>query len=226
MKKFEKTIAVIGGTGALGSALACRWLLAGHNIVIGSRSQEKAEHAAMRMASKVGRTRINGYANKEAATLAEIVVLAVPYAAHQETLEEIVESVAGKLVIETTVPLQPPRVARAALPKRGSVGAVTQDFLGESVRVVSALHTVSASHLGDVNHELNGDVLVYGNHKASRQVAIELIKDVGLKAWHAGSIENSSASEAMTSVMIFINKYYGFDGAGIQIISEEDEIES
>ena len=208
MKKFGKTIAVIGGTGALGSALACRWLLAGHNIVIGSRSQEKAEHAAMQMASKVGRKRINGCANKEAATLAEIVVLAVTY------------------VIETTVPLQPPRVARAALPKRGSVGAVTQDFLGESVRVVSALHTVSASHLGDVNYELNGDVLVYGNHKASRQVAIELIKDVGLKAWHAGSIENSAASEAMTSVMIFINKYYGFDGAGIQIISEEDEIES
>ena len=106
------------------------------------------------------------------------------------------------------------------------MGAVTQDFLGESVRVVSALHTVSASHLGDVDHELNGDVLVYGNHKASRQVAIELIKDVGLKAWHAGSIENSAASEAMTSVMIFVNKYYGFDGAGIQIISEEDAIES
>ena len=226
MKKGEKTIAVIGGTGALGSALASRWLLAGHNIVIGSRSQEKAEHAAMQMVNKLGRSKVNGCANKEAATLAEIVVLAVPYAAHQETLEEIVECVAGKLVIETTVPLQPPRVTRASLPKRGSVGAVTQDFLGDSVRVVSALHTVSASHLRNVDHELNGDVLIYGNHKASRQVVIELIKDVGLKGWHAGSIENSAASEAMTSVMIFINKYYGFDGAGIQIISEEDEIEA
>ena len=155
MKKGEKTIAVIGGTGALGSALAGRWLLAGHKIVIGSRSQEKAEHAAMRMANKLGRSKVNGYANKEAATLAEIVVLAVPYAAHQETLEEIVESVAGKLVIETTVPLQPPRVARVSLPERGSVGAITQEFLGESVRVVSALHTVSASHLRNVDSELN-----------------------------------------------------------------------
>ena len=226
MEKGGKTIAVIGGTGALGSALASRWLLAGHNIVIGSRSQEKAEHAAMQMATELSRSEVSGCVNKEAATLAEIVVLAVPYAAHQKTLEEIVGSVTDKLVLETTVPLQSPRVARVSLPKRGCVGAVTQDFLGESVRVVSALHTVSASHLSEFDHELNGDVLVYGNHKASRQVAIELIKDVGLKAWHAGSIENSAASEAMTSVMIFVNKYYGFDGAGIQIISEEDAIES
>ena len=226
LEKSGKTIAVIGGTGALGSALASRWLLAGHNIVIGSRSQEKAEHAATQMATELGRSGVNGCPNKEAAALAEIVVLAVPYVAHRETLEEIAESVADKLVIETTVPLQPPRVARVSLPERGSVGAITQEFLGESVRVVSALHTVSASHLRNVDSELNGDVLVYGNHKSSRQAVIELIGEIGLKGWHAGSIENSAASEAMTSVMIFINKHYGFDGAGIQIISEGHEIQS
>ena len=86
--------------------------------------------------------------------------------------------------------------------------------------MVATFHTVSATHLGDLEHELLGDVLVYGNKKASRQIVINLIEELGLKGWHGGSIENSAASEAMTSVMIFMNKYYGLKGAGIQVISE------
>ena len=220
LEHIRKTIAVIGGTGALGSALALRWLLAGHQILIGSRSQERAERTANDLSNQSGRDGVLGYINERAATLADIVVLAVPYSAHQETLEEIVGSVQDKIVVETTVPLQPPRVARVSLPKNGSVGAATQQFFGESTQVVSALHTVSAAHLRKLDHELSGDVLVYGNQKASRQIVIDLIQEIGLRGWHAGSIDNSVASEAMTSVMIFMNKYYDFDGTGIQIISE------
>ena len=220
LEHIRKTTAVIGGTGALGSALALRWLLAGHQILIGSRSQERAESAANDLSNQSGRDGAIGYVNESAATLADIVVLAVPYSAHQETLEEIADSVQSKIVIETTVPLQPPRVARVSLPKNGSVAATTQLFFGERTQVVSALHTVSATHLRNIDHELRGDVLVYGNQKASRQIVIDLIQDIGLQGWHAGSIDNSAASEAMTSVMIFMNKYYDFDGAGIQIISE------
>jgi len=220
MLNNQKTIAVIGGTGALGSALASRWLRVGHKILIGSRSREKAEYAADRMASDSGRSEVKGCVNKEAAASAELIVLAVPYSAHQETLEEVAGNAQNKLVIETTVPLQPPKTARVSLPQQGSVGAITQAFLGENVRVVSALHTVSAAHLKNIEHDLQGDVLVYGNQKASRQMVVDLIGEIGLKGWHGGSIQNSAASEAMTSVMIFMNKHYGFNGTGIQIIRE------
>lgn len=222
----QKTIAVIGGSGALGSALGLRWLLAGHQILIGSRSQERAESAANDLSNQSGRDGVVGYVNERAAALADIVVLTVPYSAHQETLHEIVSSVQNKIVIETTVPLQPPKVARVSLPQNGSVGAITQSFFGESAQVVSALHTVSAAHLSNLDNDLSGDVLVYGNQKEPRQIVIDLIKEIGLKGWHAGSIDNSAASEAMTSVLIFMNKHYGFDGAGIKIISEGQKASS
>ena len=222
VEKDEKkiAIAIIGGTGALGSALAMRWLLAGYKIIIGSRNQEKADDLASKLANQLNRHEITVETNAKASAIADIVVLAVPYSAHSDTLKDIATSVQGKIVIETTVPLRPPKVARVSLPKRGCVAAVTQEFLGDHADVVSTLHTVSATHLGDFEHELFGDVLVYGNKKSSRQIAINLIEDIGLKGWHGGSIENSAASEAMTSVMIFMNKYYSLKGAGIQVISE------
>ena len=220
MEIDQKKIAIVGGTGALGSALAMRWLLAGHKIIIGSRNQEKAIDFADKLSSQLNRYEITVETNAKASASADIVILTVPYSAHEETLQDIATSVAGKILIETTVPLRPPKVARVSLPQRGCVAAITQEFLGEHADVVSTLHTVSAMHLGDLEHELLGDVLVYGNKKSSRQIVINLIEELGLKGWHGGSIENSAASEAMTSVMIFMNKYYGLKGAGIQVISE------
>ncbi len=220
MEIDQKKIAIIGGTGALGSALAMRWLLAGHQIIIGSRNQEKASDLADKLSSQHNRYEITVETNAKASESADIVILTVPYSAHEETLQDIATGVKGKILIETTVPLRPPKVARASLPQRGCVAVITQEFFGEHTDVVATFHTVSATHLGDLEHELLGDVLVYGNKKASRQIVINLIEELGLKGWHGGSIENSAASEAMTSVMIFMNKYYGLKGAGIQVISE------
>ena len=221
MENHIKMIGIIGGTGSLGSGLAQRWLVAGHTIFVGSRTREKACTVVDEIRAKSGITNITGVTNIEAATRGEIIVLTVPFGAHQTTLEEIYEHVQGKIVLDTTVPLKPPRVARVSLPERGSAAAMTQDYLGEHVSVVSAFHTVSAAHLINLDHKLNGHVLICGNRKASRQIIADLIEDLGLKGWHAGSIENSAASEALTSTMIFINKFYQFKGAGIQIISEE-----
>ena len=216
----QKKIGIVGGTGALGSALARRWLLVGHKIIIGSRNQEKARDLADKLSSQLNRYEITVETNAKASESADIVILTVPYSAHKETLQDIATNVEGKILIETTVPLRPPKVARASLPQRGCVASITQEFFGEHADVVSTFHTVSAAHLGNLEHKFLGDVLVYGNKKAARQIVINLIEQLGLKGWHGGSIENSAASEAMTSVMIFMNKYYGLKGAGIQVISE------
>ncbi len=138
------TLAIVGGTGALGGSLARRWAAKCYPIVIGSRSAEKAEKAARALADSDASVSVRGLDNAAAAAAGDIVVVTVPYAAHQATLADIKASVAGKIVVDTTVPLKPPKVARAQLPPEGSAAQAAQDFLGEAVQVVSALHNVAA----------------------------------------------------------------------------------
>jgi NADPH-dependent F420 reductase len=194
----KTTIAVLGGSGALGGALAKRWREAGHEVIVGSRNPAR------------------GLPNREAAAKAAIVVLAVPYEGHAAMLAEIKEAVADKIVLDTTVPLVPPRVARVQLPPGGSAAKTAQEFLGESARVVSAFHAVAAHRL-DTGAPVDCDVLVFGNDPKARHVVAGLVEDLGLKPWHGGSIDNSAAAEALTSVLIFINGRYGIDGAGFRI---------
>ena len=194
----KKTIAVLGGSGALGSALAAAWKRAGHDVIIGSRNPAR------------------GLPNREAAAKADIVALAVPYEGHAAMLTEIKDVVAGKIVLDTTVPLKPPRVARVQLPEHGSAAKAAQAFLGESVRVVSAFHAVAAHKLA-TGERVDCDVLVFGNNAEARAEVAALVSDIGLTPWHGGSIDNSAAAEALTSVLIFINGRYGIDGAGFRI---------
>jgi NADPH-dependent F420 reductase len=206
-----RTIAVLGGSGALGQALAKRWLAAGHRVVIGSRNAARAQEIAGALAGAA-----RGLANRDAAAAAEIVAVAVPYEAHRSLLAEIRDAVAGKIVVDATVPLKPPRVARVQLPQAGSAAKEAQDILGESVKVVSAFHNVAADRLA-TGETVDCDVLVFGNDPAARETVIGLAADAGLEGWHAGAIDNSAAAEAMTSVLIFINRRYGIDGAGFRI---------
>jgi len=200
----KTTIAVLGGSGALGGALASRWRDAGHEVIVGSRNPAR------------------GRPNREAAAMAEIVVLAVPYEGHQAMLAEIKDAVVGKIVLDTTVPLVPPRVARVQLPEEGSAAKAAQDFLGETVRVVSAFHSVAAHRLA-AGEDVDCDVLVFGNDPKAREIVAGLVTDLGLKPWHGGSIDNSAAAEALTSVLIFINRRYGIDGAGFRITGTPTE---
>jgi NADPH-dependent F420 reductase len=214
-QKFS--IAIIGGTGQEGGGLALRWARAGHRIVIGSRNRDKAIAAAQELNLLLGEDKIGGDSNREAAAAAEIVVLAVPYAAQRATVEDIRQQLDGKILIDATVPLMPPKVARVQLPAHGSAVAKIQELLGERVRVVSAFQNVSAHHLKDLDHEIDCDVLVCGDDVAARQTVIDLAEDIGLRGIHAGPIVNSAAAEALTSVLIAINIRYKIPGAGVRI---------
>jgi NADPH-dependent F420 reductase len=213
----KRHIAVIGGTGSLGGGLALRWAEAGHKIVIGSRSVGRACDAAAEIRSATGNNNVSGENNRAAAAAADIVVLTVPFAHHRDILAEIADAAQGKLVVDTTVPLVPPKVARVQLSDEWPIARTTQQTLGENVNVVSAFHNVAAAHLHDGIGDDEGDVLVFGNNKDAREVVVNLAKVLGLRAWHAGSIDNSVVGEALTSVLIFLNKRYKIDGAGIRI---------
>lgn len=208
---------IVGGSGALGSGLAYRLAKAGHSVAIGSRSSEKAIEAADAINRRLGNSNVAGMTNIEAAVQGEVVFLTVPFASQGSTLDEIKSSVQGKILVDVTVPLVPPRVARVTLPPNGSAAVTAQLMLGEGVRVVSAFHNVAATHLHDDDHDHECDVLVFGNDKAARERVVGLSQEMGLKAWHGGAIENSVMAESLTSVLIFINKNYGIDGAGIRI---------
>ncbi|WP_373097339.1 NADPH-dependent F420 reductase [Zhongshania sp.] len=208
----SKLIAVLGGTGNLGGGLAGRWLQAGYRVVIGSRTAEKAQQAATELSAMLnarGVDNINVEAadNRAAAASADIVVLTVPFAHHASTLNDVRDVVQGKILIDVTVPLVPPKVARVQLPEEGSAGQIAQKILGEGVSVVSAFQNVAAVHLQD-GSDLECDVLVCGDSKEARAVVIELVEAAGLRGFHAGSIANAAAVEAMTSLLIFINKQY------------------
>jgi 8-hydroxy-5-deazaflavin:NADPH oxidoreductase len=212
------TIAILGGTGAQGSGLALRWAHAGHSVLIGSRNREKAAQLCAQIDARVGRPSAAPASYQEAAAAALIVVLCVPYAVQRATVEEVRAALAGKVLIDTTVPLVPPKVARVQLPEGGSAVAAIQLLLGDSVHVVSAFQNVAAHLLQDLEHELDCDVLVCGDQIAARETAIQLCADIGLRGIHAGPIVNSAASEALTSVLIAINSRYKLThGAGLRI---------
>ena len=149
-----------------------------------------------------------------------MVVLTVPFAHQISTLESIRAGLAGKILIDVTVPLMPPKVGTVQLPEAGSAAVQAQNYLGDEVQVVSAFQNVGAVHLqGD--HGIHCDVLVSGNKRAARDQVIELVEAVGLKGWHAGPLANAAAAEALTSVLITINRHHGIDGSGIVITGEE-----
>jgi NADPH-dependent F420 reductase len=204
MSGTKPTIAILGGTGDLGTGLALRWLKAGYSIIIGSRTAEKAEAAAQALRDE-GFDAVEPLENGEAAKRADLVVLTVPFAHHESTLSGVALGLDGKILIDVTVPLMPPKVGTVQLPEGGSAGARAQAFLGDNVRVVSAFQNVAAAHLQS-GHEIDCDVLVSGNDKEARQQVIDLAAEAGMRAFHAGPIANAAAAEALTSVIIQINR--------------------
>ena len=213
------SIAIIGGTGDLGSGLALRWAKAGYPIIIGSRSKAAAEEAAKKLA-KISGGQITGDENSLAAASAGLVVLTVPFSNHEPMLNIIKDGVHGKILIDVTVPLAPPKVMRVKLPVGGSAAKETQDFLGDEVRVVSAFQNIAADLLHDLTATIECEVLVCGNNKDARAEVVELAKSAGMTAWHAGPIDNSAAAEALTSLLIFINKNGPVTHAGIRVTGD------
>lgn len=212
-------IAVLGGTGALGFGLVLRWARAGYPVVIGSRALESAQDAAQRavkiLAEQGVQAEVSGLANADAAAKGELVALTVPYAQQQAMLSAIGPALAGKILIDATVPLMPPKVGTVQLPKEGSAAVAAQALLGDSVRLVSAFQNVAADKLQSLE-PLDCDILVTGNDKEACAEVVELVKQAGMRGFYAGPLANSAAAEALTSVLITINRQFKCQ-AGIQI---------
>lgn len=211
------SIAVLGGTGKEGRGLAYRWARAGYHVFIGSRTEEKAILAANEVREMLGEgTSVIGMDNLRAAKEANIVVLTVPYSAHRDTLESVKSELQGKILIDVTVPLVPPKVATVQMPAAGSAAQEAKEIVGEGVQVCAAFQNISHEHLMD-DSDVECDVLVTGTSKDARAETIKLVEAAGLKGWDAGPIENSVVIEGLTSVLIGINKRYGSTHAGIKI---------
>lgn len=211
------TIAIIGGTGKEGKGLAYRWAKAGYSIIIGSRSVEKANAAADELSQILpAGALVKGLENPAAAGEADLVVLTVPYTAHVSTLESIRDCLSGKVLVDVTVPLVPPKVTRVQMPAAGSAAQEAQSILGAEVQVVSAFQNISYEHLLH-DDKVECDVLVCGGNKAARAAVLGLVAAAGLTGWDAGPIENSVVAEGLTSILIGLNKQFGVQSAGIRI---------
>ena len=211
------TIAVLGGSGAEGGGIALRLAHAGYPVIIGSRSRERAKATAEALNAELKVPSLAHDGNLGAAAAAEIIFLTVPYAAEAATATEVAAALQGKILVDATVPLVPPRVGRVQLPEGGSAVAAVAATLGPSVRVVSAFQNVSAHLLRKPDGEVDCDVLVCGDDADARETVVGLAKAMGLCAWHAGPIANSAVAEALTSALIAINGRYKARAAGIRI---------
>jgi 8-hydroxy-5-deazaflavin:NADPH oxidoreductase len=211
------TVAVIGGTGKEGSGLAFRWANAGYNVIIGSRTMDKAEQAASELNAQLSGVTVQGMPNEQAAQQADWVVLTVPYSAHKSTLESIKAQVQGKVLIDVTVPIVPPNFMTPTLPAGRTAAEEAQALLGTGVKVVSAFQNVSAVHLKNLSHSANCDVLVASDDADAKQAAIALAEAARMRGVDVGPLANAIVAEALTPVLLGINKRYGVKGAGIKI---------
>ena len=216
------TIAILGGTGREGKGLAYRWAKAGYQVLIGSRSSEKAVTTASEIMELLeGSSSLVGTSNHEAAELSDIVVLSVPYAAHRETLENVKDVLKGKILIDVTAPLGSPK-NKVQMPPAGSAAQEAKEIVGEGVEVVAAFQTIPYEHLLK-DEEINCDVLVTGTSKEARSEVLKLVEAAGLTGWDAGPIANSVVVEGLASVLININKRYGSTHSGIKITGVHKE---
>jgi coenzyme F420-0:L-glutamate ligase/NADPH-dependent F420 reductase len=205
------SFAILGGTGALGAALVGRLAAAGHEVWVGSRDPERAQAFAAAHPE-----RVSGAGLSDAAERAQIIFLTVPYAAHAKTLNQIRGAAQGKILVDATVPLRPPRVGTVQLPPAGCAAVEAAQILGDGVRVVSALQTIGAEKLAS-GRPIDADVLVAGDDAEAVESVRAVLSGLGLRSWHVGPLANSAAAEAMTSLLIQINRRYKIAQAGVRI---------
>jgi len=215
MESGKPTIAIIGGTGDLGSGLARLWAVAGYRVLLGSRAKDKAEAAAQELSLQIG-AEVRGADNRGAAQAADVVVMCVPYSNHESILADIKPVMAGKVLVDAVVPLVPPKVSVVQLPPAGSPALVAQRTLGADVRVAAAFHNVGAKKLHS-GQKADCDVLVFSDDAAVREQVIALANVVATRGVDGGALANAVAAEALTSVLIAINRRYKIPGAGIRI---------
>ncbi len=215
---MSKTVAVLGGTGNEGPGLAVRWAKSGkYQVIIGSRQLEKAQRIASELNERLGADRIRGLANEDAVGAADLCVLTIPYSAHHATLTGLRDRLRGKILVDVTVPLKPPKVSHVNVPPGGSAGQEAQAILGDGVRVVSAFQNVGMAHLAEDESHIDCDVLICGDDKEAKAEAIALAQAAGMRGIDAGPLQNAVVVEGLTSILIGINARHKIKGAGIKI---------
>jgi hypothetical protein len=220
------TLAVLGGTGNEGPGLAMRWAKAGHRVIIGSRKEAKAQRIAGELNEELGETLIEGMENPDAARACDVAVLTVPYSAQNKLLDSIQDELHGKVLINVTVALKPPKVARVYIPPEGSASEQAQALLGPDVRVVAAFQNVGAHQLQELDHPVTCDVLVCGDDKEAKAIAIQLAEEIGTRGIDAGPLVNAKVVEGFTSILIGINIRYKVPGSGIRITGLMEDAQS
>lgn len=209
------TLSIVGGTGDLGSGLARSWSRAGYPVVLGSRSAERAQEAVSQLTAE-GFSDVSGDTNAGAAAKSDIIVVAVPFSNYEASLAEIKDAAKGKIVVTAVVPLVPPKVSVVQLPSAGSAALIAQTALDSTSRVVGAFHNVGSQKL-HAGGKADCDVLVFGDDADARGEVIKLADAVSNRGVDGGALANSAAAEALTSVLISINRKYKVKGAGITI---------
>jgi NADPH-dependent F420 reductase len=208
-------VAIVGGTGKEGRGMALRWARAGHEVLVGSRDAARAEQSAAALSALAGKP-IRGGDNASVVAQAAVTVLSVPYSAHRETLLGLRDALAGKILIDITVPLKPPDVRRVNLPDGRAAALEAQALLGAQTTVVAAFHHVSAVHLADLEHAIECDVLVCSDDPAATARGIELAEGLGTRGLDAGALGNAVALESLTPVLLQLNRKYKSAGTGIR----------
>jgi len=219
-------VAIIGASGALGFGLAVRLARAGVPVAIGSRDPDRAQEAAQRALAVIPDGSFSGHDNTQAARAADTVILSVPFRNHSETLTNLKDALTpGKLLIDATVPLAAAisgKATRMLGVWQGSAAQQAAEMVPDGVRVVSALHTISAASLTDLDHPLEQDVLICGDSRADKTDAARLISRIaGLRCVDAGRLEMSRITESLTALLIGVNSRYKAH-AGIRLTGPPD----
>ncbi len=213
-------IAIIGGTGPQGQGLALRFARAGVQVALGSRVGARATEIVAELNAKLGSALIEGFDNAGAVEAAdEMVILAVPFSAHNATLEALKDGLAGKILVDIVVPLSPNDPKLVEMPPEGSATEAAQALLGPDIPVVGALHNVSAHTLNDLESPINCDILVCGNKLEPRKKVMALVEQLGVTAYNAGNAQAARCIEAITPILIRLNisKAVPFSHAGLKI---------
>ena len=220
-------LSIIGGTGPQGKGLALRFAKVGFEVALGSRDKARAVEVANSLSSDnpnlVGQ--ITGLSNSEAIAFAEkFVIFSVPWKGHNDTLNEVKEMLADKILVDIVVPLEDGNPKKVSMPPEGSATEAAQALLGPKIPVIGALHNVSANTLNHLEKKINCDILVCGNNLDARLETIELLKKLGVQAYNAGDASSARCLEAITPILIRINasKAVPFSHAGIKIWPPEE----
>jgi NADPH-dependent F420 reductase len=211
------TVAILGGTGREGTGLALRWARAGHRVLIGSRDADRARQRVEELGRRVPGGALVGLDNESAARDGDLVVVAVPYAGHRDLLDRLRPVLAGRVILDTVVPLdfQGPRLY--APPPEGSAAEEAQATLGPAARVVAGLHALAAHALESPDHVLDADVLLCGDDPDAKATAGRLIEDLGVRCLDAGPLTMAVTLEGLTAIMVRLNRRYRSKAAAFRI---------